>query len=128
VCSSSLTTPRCGSSGGERIVGDLRLAALITLMSVLLPTFGNPTRATSAISFSSSFSHVSSPCSPCSAKTAPSFVRPELGVAATASTYPMRPANGRRDGEIGQQLPRVQVGRDGALGYGDLHRLASFAV
>ena len=37
-------------------------------MSVLLPTFGKPTSATSAMSFSSSRNHASSPTSPCSAK------------------------------------------------------------
>ena len=36
-------------------------------ISVLLPAFGKPTRATSAISRSSMFSHRSSPDSPCSA-------------------------------------------------------------
>ncbi len=37
-------------------------------ISVLLPTLGNPTSATSAINFNSRLSHRSSPTSPCSAK------------------------------------------------------------
>ena len=56
------------------------------------------------------------------------LVRPELGVAAaTAATIGRQPSVAVV-GQVGQQFARVQVVGDGALGDGDLERLAAPAV
>ena len=87
-------------------------------MSVRLPTFGKPTRATSAMSFSSSFSQRSSPCSPCSANVGArrwldrnlALPRPPRPPAAASQRSPWLT-------QVGEQLAGVQVVHDGALGH-----------
>ena len=105
------------------------MAALITLINVLLPTFGKPDQGDVGHQLQLELQpDVLAVLALLGERRRPPLVRPELGVAAPAA-----PAGGTQPaiamvGEVGQQLAGVQVGRDRAFRHHHLERLATLAV